>query len=82
VIHETFTLAATLNTDGIVNEAVRLIVPILCLLIGIGIIASSRKGRISDAASTMTLVIIGLVIIAAGPILYSFADEISSLIIQ
>lgn len=82
MIHESITLAATLNTDGIVEAGVRLIVPILCLVIGIGIIASSRKGRVSDAASTMTLVLIGLVVIAAGPILYSFADELTGIIIQ
>ena len=74
-------LAATINTEGIVSEAVRLIVPILCLIIGIGIIASARKGRISDAASTLTLVVIGLVVIAAGGVLFAFAEEITGLVI-
>ncbi len=69
-----------LNTNGIVTEAVKMLVPLACLFIGLGIIFSAKKGRISDAASTLTLVLIGLVVIAAGGVMYGFADEIADLI--
>ncbi len=53
-----------INSDGIVAWAVRNIIPIVLLVIGIGVIASARKGQMSQNALTITNVMIGLVLIA------------------
>jgi hypothetical protein len=69
-----------LNTNGVIEWGVRNIIPILLLVIGISIIASARKGRLSDNASTMTNVLLGMGVIAGAAILYGFAGQLTNLV--
>jgi len=69
-----------INSDGIVQWGVRTIIPILLLIIGIAIIASARKGSISENANTVTNVVIGCAVIAGAAFIYGFAGQITNLI--
>lgn len=69
-----------LNTNGVIEWGVRNIIPILLLIIGISIIAGARKGRLSDNASTMTNVLLGMGVIAGAAILYGFAGQLTNLV--
>ena len=53
-----------INADGLVQWGVRNIVPLLLLIIGLMIIASARRGRMSENAATLTNVVLGCVVIA------------------
>ena len=70
----------SLNADGVVEWGVKNIIPIVLLIIGIGIIASSRKGKISDNANTLTNVILGFCVIAGAAVLYGFAGQLTDLV--
>ncbi len=74
------TAPADINSSGIVEWGVRNIVPVILLFIGIAIIASARKGKMSENASTITNVMLGLCVIASAAVLYGFAGQISQLI--
>lgn len=69
-----------LNANGIVEWGVRNIIPLILLVIGIGIIASARKGQLSDNAGTLTNVVIGMGVIAGAAVLYGFAGQLTTLI--
>ena len=69
-----------LNTSGVVEWGVRNVIPIILLIIGISIIASARKGRLSDNANTLTNVMLGCGVIAGAAILYGFAGSLTRLI--
>jgi hypothetical protein len=69
-----------INSDGIVAWGVRNIIPIILLVVGIGIIASARKGQMSQNALTITNVMLGLVVIAGAALFYGFADNIASFV--
>lgn len=69
----------TFNSSGIVEWVVRAIIPLLLLAVGLGIIASARKGRLSDNANTVTNVLIGLSVIAGAGLLFGFAQQITDL---
>ncbi|HEX6515422.1 MAG TPA: hypothetical protein VF049_07595, partial [Nocardioidaceae bacterium] len=56
--------APSINSHGIVEWAVRNIIPIVLLVIGIGIIAGARKGQMSQNALTITNVLLGCMVIA------------------
>jgi hypothetical protein len=78
-------LAATndgpsLNSNGVVEWGVKNIIPLVLLIIGIGIIASARKGRISDNANTLTNVVLGMGVIAGAAVLYGFAGQLTDLV--
>jgi hypothetical protein len=78
-------LAATnggpnLNSNGVVDWGVKNIIPLVLLIIGIGIIASARKGRISDNANTLTNVVLGMGVIAGAALLYGFANQLTDLV--
>lgn len=70
----------TINSAKVVEWGVRNIIPIVLLIIGIGIIASARKGKLADNANTVTNVIIGLCLIAGAGLLFGFARELTDLI--
>ena len=65
------------NSDGIVAWGVKNIIPIVMLFIGIGIIASARKGQMSQNAMTITNVMLGCVVIAGAALFYGFAGNIA-----
>lgn len=68
------------NSDGIVEWGVKNIIPIVLLFVGIGIIASSRKGQMSQNALTVTNVLLGCIVIAGAALFYGFADNIASFV--
>ena len=73
-------LEPRLNSDGIVQWGVKNIIPVVLLVIGIGIIASARKGQMSQNALTVTNVILGCVVIAGAAMFYGFADNIADFV--
>jgi hypothetical protein len=70
----------TLNTNGVVEWGVKNIIPLVLLVIGIGIIASARKGRISENANTLSNVVLGCGVIAGAALLYGFAGQLTRLV--
>ena len=76
------TASPDLNSDGIVEWGVKNIIPIVLLFIGIGIIASARKGQMSQNALTVTNVLIGCVLIAGAGFFFAFADNIAAFIFE
>lgn len=73
-------MAPQLNSDGIVAWGVKNIIPIILLFVGIGIIASARKGQMSQNALTVTNILLGCVVIAGAALFYGFADNIASFV--
>lgn len=69
-----------INADGLVQWGVRNIVPLLLLIIGLMIIASARRGRMSENAATLTNVVLGCVVIASAAFLFGFAEQITGLV--
>jgi hypothetical protein len=69
-----------INTTGVVEWGVKNIIPLVLLVIGIGIIASARKGRISDNANTVTNIVLGAGVIAGAALLYGFAGQLTNLV--
>lgn len=72
--------APDINADGIVEWGVRNLIPILLLVVGISIIASARKGRMSENAGTITNVLLGCGVIAGAAFFYSFAGDIAGFV--
>jgi hypothetical protein len=70
----------SLNSNGVVEWGVKNIIPLVLLIIGISIIASARKGRISDNANTLTNVVLGMSVIAGAAVLYAFASGLTDLL--
>lgn len=71
-----------INSDGVVAWAVKNIIPIVLLFIGIGIIASARKGQMSQNAMTVSNVLLGCVVIAGAAFFYGFADNIATFVFK
>lgn len=69
-----------INADGIVAWGVRNLIPIVLLVIGISIIAGSRKGQMSQNALTITNVMLGCIVIAGAGLFFGFADNIASFV--
>jgi hypothetical protein len=72
----------SINSDGIVAWCVKNIIPILMLFVGIGIIASARKGQMSQNAMTITNVLLGVVVIAGAGLLYGFGDSLARFVFK
>ena len=70
----------TINTNGVVAWGVKNVIPLILLVIGIGIIASARRGRISDNANTVTNIVLGSGVIAGAALLYGFAGSLTNLV--
>lgn len=73
-------LEPRLNSHGIVTWGVKNIIPLVLLFIGIGIIASARKGQMSQNAMTITNVLLGCVVIAGAALIYGFAGNLASFV--
>jgi hypothetical protein len=80
VLAQAITAAPEINSDGIVQWGVKNLIPILLLFVGIGIIASARKGQMSQNALTVTNVMLGCVVIAGAALFYGFADSIATFV--
>jgi hypothetical protein len=70
----------SLNSNGVVEWGVKNLIPLILLVIGIGIIATAKKGRISENANTMTNVVLGMGVIAGAAVLYGFAHQLTDLV--
>ena len=84
VVHSAQSVVAApeFNSQGIVQWGVQNIVPLILLVVGIGIIASARKGRMSENALTITNIMLGCVVIAGAGLFYAFADTIATFVFQ
>lgn len=71
-----------INSTGVVTWVVRNIIPLVLLIVGIGIIASARKGRLSDNANTITNVLIGMCVIAGAGLIYGFAGQVANFVLR
>jgi len=69
-----------INSTGVVTWVVRNLIPLILLIVGIGIIASARKGKLSDNANTLTNVLIGMCVIAGAGLIFGFAGQLTNLI--
>jgi len=74
--------APDFNSDGIVEWGVKNVIPIVLLVVGIGIIASARKGQMSQNALTVTNILLGCVVIAGAALFYGFADNIAQFVFK
>lgn len=72
--------APSLNSEGLVEWGVKNLIPIVLLFIGIGIIASARKGQMSQNAMTVTNVMLGCLVIGGAALIYGFADNLASFV--
>jgi hypothetical protein len=68
------------NSNAVVTWGVKNLIPLVLLIIGLGIIASARKGKISDNANTLTNVVLGMGVIAGASVLYVFAGQLTDLV--
>lgn len=73
-------LAPTFNSEGVVEWGVKNIIPIILLVVGIGIIASARKGQMSQNAATITNIMLGCIVIAGAALFYGFAGSIADFV--
>jgi len=82
LLSEIVVLAPQFNSDGIVEWGVKNLIPIILLFVGIGIIASARKGQMSQNAMTVTNILLGCIVIAGAALFYGFADNIASFVFE
>jgi exosortase/archaeosortase len=71
-----------INSQGVVQWAVRNIVPLVMLVIGLGIIAGARKGQMSQNAMTITNVLLGCAVIGGAALFYGFGDNIARFVFK
>jgi hypothetical protein len=71
------TAAPQFNSEGVVEWGVKNIIPIVLLVVGIGIIASARKGQMSQNAMTVTNIMLGCIVIAGAALFYGFAGSVA-----
>lgn len=79
-LYATTTTGPSLNSNGVVEWGIKNILPLILLMIGGGIVASARKGNISENGNTLTNVVLGLGVIAGAGALYAFAGSLTSLV--
>ncbi|MCM0622537.1 hypothetical protein [Nocardioides bruguierae] len=82
LVPQLITAAPDFNSDGIVAWGVKNIIPVILLFVGIGIIASSRKGQMSQNALTVTNIMLGCMVIAGAALFYGFADNIAGFVFE
>lgn len=76
----TLITALALNTKGIQEWLQTNIVPLLLAVIGIAILARSRKGNWSDTMNTTGIAIIGIIFIVGAAGFMTFGEDMSNLI--
>ena len=69
IINELVVLEPKFNSSGVVEWGVKNIIPIILLFVGIGIIASARKGQMSQNAMTVTNIMLGCIVIAGAALI-------------
>lgn len=69
-----------MNTGGIQDWIIQNIVPIVLLVIGLGILAKSRKGNWSDTMNTTGIAIIGIIFIVGAGGFIVFGREMSGIV--
>lgn len=68
--------SSTLNTTGVVTFIVSKIVPIILAGIGVILLLSARKQRMSDVFETVMKIVIAFVILGSGTALYKFGGSL------
>lgn len=71
---------STLNTQGIVAFLVSKIIPIILAGIGVLLLLSARKQKMSDVFETVMKVVIAFVVIGSGTVLYKFGGSLVGVI--
>lgn len=71
---------ALFGTSNLVGWGLKEILPVILLVIGIGIIARSRSGRLSENAATVSNVVLGVVVITSAGAIMAFAGQLSDLL--
>lgn len=69
-----------MNSTGIIEWIAANIVPIILVVIGVIILAGSKKGNMSGTMLTSTQALIGLVFIFGAAGIAAFGDEIASVV--
>jgi hypothetical protein len=79
-IAQAIVMAPNFNSEGVVEWGVKNILPLILLVVGIGIIASARKGQMSQNAMTVTNIMLGCIVIAGAALFYGFAGSIADFV--
>lgn len=72
--------AAGINTDGIINFIAQAIVPVILAILGVAIMAGAKRGRISEGANTITIVMMGAVLLLGAGAFMQFGDNLVGVI--
>jgi hypothetical protein len=67
------------NSQGLADFLISKILPLILVFIGIGIVAVSRKGNMSQVMTTLIIAVVGLVFIGGAGALVAFGDEIAGI---
>jgi hypothetical protein len=67
------------NVEGLVQAGIQYLVPLILLAAGIGIMLMNRQGNYQGVFSRVGIIFVGLIVIAAGTALYSFAEGLTDL---
>lgn len=71
--------APTLTTTPVIQWGIKTIIPLILLVVGIGVIANARKGRLAENATTVSNVVLGAVVICSAGLVFAFAQTITDL---
>lgn len=69
-----------MNTDGIMGIIAKEILPIVLAVIGVGIIAASRKKDMSGTMTQFIIVCVGCIVIAGAGLFFAFGDSLARVV--
>lgn len=69
-----------MNAQGFQDWVASNILPIVLVCIGLLIVAGARKGKMSDALTTVTLVVIGIMVMVGGAVFYAVGGDLADAI--
>jgi hypothetical protein len=75
-------LAGDIDTNGVLTWMLTKIVPIVFGVLGVGIILSARKGRLSDSMNTVAISLVGVAMIVGSGLLIAFGRGLVNLFIS
>lgn len=68
------------NTQGILTWVATYIAPVIVAVTGVAILNRARGGHVSQVVTTTGITILGVVVMAAAPVLFVFGDVIVDLV--
>jgi predicted naringenin-chalcone synthase len=71
---------SVINTEGLRSFGLKEVIPIILIVVGAGVMMTSRKSQISQALGTATIVFIGFIIVAGGVAMYALASGVTGLV--